>query len=83
MRVILGISLLLIGIGTLACRTSGGDTQQAVRPAMKWVRTADGWERPGQWVTTQVSTPRLHPLVVASGQVLASALALVAFRRED
>ena len=46
---------------------------------LKWVRTVDGWERPeGLVYGTGPAPPRLHPLVVAAGQVLLSALALVA-----
>jgi hypothetical protein len=83
MRMILGISLLLLGIGTLSCRGTREEVEVATRPAMNWVRTIDGWERPGLWAVSRVTPPRLHPLVVAAGQGLASALVLVAFRRED
>jgi hypothetical protein len=84
MRLIVGISLLLLGVGSLSCRMEGkleSDVLRASTPA--WVRTVDGWERPGAWRTSCANVPRLHPAVVAAGQGLASILALVAFRREE
>jgi hypothetical protein len=61
-------------------------TQESALPRSTtpaWVRTVDGWERPSAWLATAPNVPRLHPVVVAAGQGLASVLALVAFRRED
>ena len=84
MRLIVGISLLLVGVGSLSCRMEG--TLESARPrslAPAWVRTADGWERPNAWLATAPDVPRLHPAIVAAGQGLASLLALVAFRREE
>ena len=83
MRLIVGISLLLLGIGTLSCRVDS--TMSSLRPAatpMAWVRTTDGWEHPEIWFATPARPPQLHPLVVAAGQCLASLLALTVFRRE-
>jgi hypothetical protein len=84
MRLIIGISLLLLGVGTLSCRLEGttGATPKPTH-SIAWVRTTDGWERPGDWYVTYATTPRLHPLVVAAGQGLVSILALVAFRDEE
>lgn len=80
-RLVIGIVLLLTGVGMWSCQvdTSTGDTQAAARAA-PWVRTVDGWERAGSWLAEAPSSPpRLHPLVVASGQLLLSLLALAAF----
>lgn len=83
MRLILGIALLLAGLVSLSCRLEG----LAVAPptpaaAAQWVRTVDGWERSDRWYADRRTPPRLHPLVVATGQVLLSVLALVACQRE-
>lgn len=84
MRLIIGIALLLLGLGTLSCRLDSAiDSSERTRPTFLWVRTADGWEWPGSWLVTPVKAPRLHPFVVAAGQGLASVLALAAFRRDD
>jgi hypothetical protein len=82
MRTILSISLVLIVIGTLSCHGGAETTIAVERPALRWVRTADGWEQPSLWnVAPPMKIPQLHPLVVAATQGLASALALVAFGR--
>jgi hypothetical protein len=86
-RLIFGISCLLLGVALLACRVDssaerGGDGAEP-RVAAKWVRTVDGWERADSWYLEAVGRPTLHPLVVAAGQGLASVLALVAFGREE
>jgi hypothetical protein len=63
----------------LSCRIDGlaaRGTEQAA--ASRWVRTAQGWERPDRWVATAVWEPKVHPIVVAAGQGLASVMALVA-----
>jgi hypothetical protein len=82
MRLIVGISLLLLGVGTLSCRVESA-VSSATPPALEWVRTAQGWERPALWSAVPVPTPRLHPLVVALGQGLFSIWALTAFREES
>jgi hypothetical protein len=86
-RAILGISCLLLGVAMLSCRpplgqSSADRTTAEVRP-IKWVRTVDGWERPENWTIEAVGPPRLHPLVVAAGQALFSALALAAVSGTD
>ena len=83
-RLIVGISLLLLGFGTLSCRVDGvSERQPVVASASPWVRTVDGWERADTWGIVPVSRPPVHPLVVAAAQGLLSALALVAFQRDD
>src|SRR3954447_2614205 len=73
LRLILGITLLLLGLGSLSCQV-----QDSVRggpigtSAQKWVRTVDGWERPEMWTAPSLHEPRLHPFVVAAGQALVS-----------
>jgi hypothetical protein len=80
MRLILGITLVLFGTGLLACQVA--DEPRAARPAAEsWVRTAQGWEKPSAW-EAPAGPSRLHPLVVASGQLLVSMLGLAAARRD-
>ena len=84
MRLVVGITLLLLGLGMLSCRVQGSASANSPsRPPLVWIRTADGWEHSGSWNMATVSLPTLHPLVVAAGQGFASVLALVAFRRDD
>jgi hypothetical protein len=83
-RFILGISLLLLGLGLFACQVEGvsaGALAEGV--STPWVRTVDGWERPGCWVVAAGGPPAVHPLVVAAGQTLASILALAFFQRDS
>jgi hypothetical protein len=80
MRLILGVFFLLYGVGLWACSVEWG-SEQAMKPAVEWVRTVDGWERSHRVynsIRREVGPPRLHPLIVAAGQGLASVLALVA-----
>lgn len=80
MKQIVGISLLLVGLGIWSCNVEGSASQdRGGPPAFSWVRTADGWERAGEWRIEEPTLPRLHPVVVAAGQGLFSVLALVAF----
>jgi hypothetical protein len=77
-RLILGITLLLLGLGSLSCQieSSIGEAATAT-PARQWVRTVSGWERADLWNASEVFVPRLHPLVVAAGQGLVSVMGLV------
>ena len=79
MRLIIGISLVLFGVGSLLCEV---ECRSAVTPAASrmtgLVRTTDGWESPQNWRIESASPPRVHPLVVAVGQGLVSIFALVA-----
>src|SRR6185369_4881600 len=71
LRLILGITLLLLGLGTLSCQVQDSVGDGPVIPSVgKWVRTVDGWERPELWNAPELFAPRLHPLVVAAGQGL-------------
>jgi len=77
-RLILGITLLLLGLGSLSCQI---DTPVGGAPVVatgQWVRTISGWERTDMWQAPERFVPQLHPLVVAVGQGLISVLALVA-----
>lgn len=78
LRLILGITLLLLGLGSLSCQVqdSIGDGP-VVTPTGQWVRTVDGWERTELWNAPELHAPRLHPLVVAAGQGLISVMGLV------
>jgi hypothetical protein len=84
MRLIVSISLLLFGVGMLSCQVEGTarETLASAPPAVTWVRTSAGWERPATWLSVPPAPPTLHPLVVAAGQGLVSILALAACSRE-
>jgi hypothetical protein len=70
---------MLLGIGAWSCRVEGFDPRTpAIRQEVTWVRTADGWERPGRYEAGAATPPRPHPSVVAAGQLLFSLLALLA-----
>jgi hypothetical protein len=83
-RLILGITLLLLGVGLLSCNVEGTANSEPTSPpaVRQWVRTTNGWERASSWHAAKAPRPRLHPLVVAAGQGLVSVLGLVAFRRD-
>jgi hypothetical protein len=76
-RLILGITLLLLGIGSLSCQIDNPVGGAPVVARGQWVRTVDGWERTDLWRAPNPFVPQLHPLVVAAGQGLLSVLALV------
>ena len=84
-RLILGITLLLLGVGLLSCNVEGTANSGPTSPpaVRQWVRTTNGWERASAWHAAKAPRPRLHPLVVAAGQGLVSVLGLVAFRRDE
>lgn len=85
MRAILGISLVLVGVGMFSCQLEGVSSPPVTYPTgPAWVRTVDGWERPGTWQfdVALPPPPRLHPLLVAAGQGLGSVLGLVACGRK-
>jgi len=79
MRLIVGIVLVLVGIGSVFCRLEllSADVPAQMEPA-PWVRTVDGWERSDSWYRPMSSPPTLHPLVVAAAELLISVSALVA-----
>jgi hypothetical protein len=83
-RLILGITLLLLGVGTLSCRIERtARSSPDITAAWQWVRTVDGWERPEMWCDAPHYVPRLHPLVVALEEGLLSVLGLVACQRDE
>ena len=77
-RLILGITLLLLGIGSLSCQIDNPVGGAPVVSQQQWVRTVDGWERADLWGAPTPFVPQLHPMVVAAGQGLVSLFALVA-----
>jgi hypothetical protein len=80
MRSIVGIALVLVGLGLVSCQLDGRlVAARRTTPDAAWVRTIDGWERTGNWTPVDSRRPPLHPLVVASGQLLLSVFALAAF----
>lgn len=84
MRLIVGISLILLGLGTLSCQLEDAPPARPEIGQLEWVRTASGWERPASWcVAPPAHRPQLHPLVVALGQGLASIWALAAFGKSE
>lgn len=80
MRWILGILVLLLILGTHACRVDVRTVRQSPASHQEWIRTVDGWERRGTWLPlTPRYQPALHPLVLGFGQALLAVGALVAF----
>ena len=80
MRFIAGILLLILGIGSISCRWEAASGKPpAAAPPIPWVRTVSGWERFDPHQITVAAPPTLHPLVVASGEALASILGLALF----
>ena len=77
LRLILGITLLLLGLGNLSCQMESSADGPVVTPVSQWVRTVNGWERKDLWERPELHVPRLHPFVVAAGQGLFSVLGLV------
>jgi len=82
MRLIVGITFVLVGVATLSCHVEGTANPNR-QMANAWVRTVDGWERPALWYATPAPPPQLHPMVLAAGQGLASILALAVFSRHE
>jgi hypothetical protein len=81
-RLVLGITLLLLGAAMLLVRVEGSAGTRPIQPARgQWVRTVNGWERTDLWHEKVAGPPQLHPLVVAAGQGLVSVLGLVAASR--
>jgi hypothetical protein len=81
-RLILGITLLLLGVGLWSCQIDGrADVSAAVAGEVPWVRTIDGWERATWLATSSPPSPplQLHPLVIAAAQLLISLLALAVY----
>src|SRR5436190_21414575 len=63
LRLILGITLLLLGLGSLSCQVQESIGEGPVAPpAGQWVRTVDGWERTDLWRAPDRYVPKLHPL---------------------
>ena len=56
MRLIVGITFLLIGIGMFSCSVEGTANSRPQSPT-SWVRTVDGWERPNLWHTSPAEPP--------------------------
>jgi hypothetical protein len=80
MRLITGIVLLILSVGLLSCRWEAASSQAtSAAVSTSWIRTATGWEKSGTWTTAATLRPALHPLVVASGEMLASILGMAAF----
>lgn len=80
MRWIPIIALVLIASASAACllptrHASVDDARQ-----LDWVHTRDGWEPRIGWEPAPVPyEPSIHPAVVATGEVLLSLIALIAF----
>jgi hypothetical protein len=81
---VLGLSLILLGVLWLACQVEGSDGRvTSVVENDRWVRTTDGWERTSQWKWLASYEPALHPLVVATLQLLLTLIAIIAFCTSD
>lgn len=83
MRRALALALAILAIGYWAAAWSGQNSGEPATPPDSWRRTIDGWERNDRWQTAAPPRAvRLHPGIVAAGQMLASLLALAAARTE-
>lgn len=80
MRVIGLIALLLAAGGYLATQVEVACDADGAEP-IRWVRTADGWEKPDSWQTPESAAYQrtLHPLIVGLLQMFASLIALLLF----
>ena len=82
-RWILIIALFLFGSAATACLLPMPRDGTVDVPESQWVRTRDGWEpRIGWEPPPPLYEPTVHPIVVASGQILISLIALIAFSTE-
>ena len=70
------IALLVAGAAAASRWPAASD--QSPTASLKWVRTADGWERSAYLIPAVAQGPRLHPLTVAALQVLGAGVALAA-----
>ncbi len=81
---VVGLSLILLGVLWLACQVDGSVSREtSVFENDRWVRTTDGWERTSQWKWLASYEPALHPLVVATLQLLLTLIAIIAFCASD
>jgi len=85
MRLIIMILLATTLAGWIASRIElSHDVPPIAAPRIDWVRTVDGWERrsklfPNEHQYEQQYEPPIHPLVVASLQLILSLAALITF----
>ncbi|MFV2066703.1 MAG: hypothetical protein ACC645_06945 [Pirellulales bacterium] len=83
MRWILIIALLLFGSAATACLLPVPQETAGDAPKSEWVRTRDGWESQIGWgPPPPLYEPAIHPIVVASGEIFLSLIALIAFSTE-
>jgi hypothetical protein len=76
------LALTILALGYWAAAWSGPQRAETPSPPDSWRRTIDGWERNERWQLAELPRAvRLHPGIVAAGQMLASLLALSAVGR--
>jgi hypothetical protein len=77
------VSILGVGFAGLAFLTTSslnaGKLRTVPRDPAEWQRTTDGWRRAGATMRIPRFDNGLHPVVLASGQLTLSLLALMAF----
>ena len=82
MRWIGAILIVLAILVSVACQVEIDGSPIDGVPIV-WVRTVDGWEKPGDWLPrAPVYDPPLHPVILALGQMLISLLALLGLGNE-
>jgi len=83
-RAALALGITILALGYWAADWSGPHTGEPSPTPDSWRRTVDGWEKNDRWQLAELPRAiRLHPGIVAGGQMLASLLALAAAGRED
>lgn len=83
MRIALVLAAALLLVGSVLATVPGPQPSAntlapAPPPALEWVRTRDGWQRPSDWVRPTPVATTVSPWVAAGFIGMASVLALVA-----
>jgi hypothetical protein len=75
------ILLVLVTLGWVACEWPS-QPPDAAEPATVWRHTRNGWEHRDRVLVRAVYRPALHPVVIASLEVLLTATAMLAVSRD-
>lgn len=75
------ILFVLVTLGWVACELPS-QPSTTNEPATVWRRTRDGWEHRDRVLVQAVRRPALHPVVIASLEILLTATAMLAVSRE-
>jgi hypothetical protein len=75
------ILLVLVVLGWVASELPSQPPATAT-PATVWRRTRDGWEHQDRVLTRPTHHPPLHPVVIATLEILLTATAMLAVSRD-